>query len=261
LGAQPNDLMMAFFSGTLQAREANLTNLFMAGSRYDEPMPCNAVISLQFLKWDILEEKFNYDLQRHAFFHLCLCGILGAYTHVEAHYQTYGCLFDFNSRLIDFNRKLQRGYYLCSPSESNCHQRVQNERFGNSIIQLCSVFKYGLDRHALQIAIGEIVMGDKFENLTNVGNIVSRSSVINAFNTTKDQLDEETANALVLVAKAVEESGNPAAGVLLNHFNEELSKSNRDNGKLRDLWNGIVSVTPQVAKLTDVASKIKDLFV
>ena len=52
LGARSEDLLLAFFDGVLEAREAGLTNLFMAGSRYDEPTPCTGVISLGFLSWE-----------------------------------------------------------------------------------------------------------------------------------------------------------------------------------------------------------------
>jgi hypothetical protein len=98
--------VIALFDGALTAREAGLSNFFMAGARYDEPTPCTAVVSLRFISWGILEQKFDYDLQRHALLHLILCGLLGAYTHIEAHHETYGCLFDFNARLIDFKSKI-----------------------------------------------------------------------------------------------------------------------------------------------------------
>src|SRR5262249_39274601 len=76
-GAERNDLVIAFFDGVLTAIDAGLSNLFMAGARFDEPTPCTAVISLKFISWGILEQKFDYDLQRHALLHLILCGILG----------------------------------------------------------------------------------------------------------------------------------------------------------------------------------------
>lgn len=259
-GGRPDDLLLTFYDGILEAREAGLTNLFMAGSRYDEPTPCNGVISLQFLSWDILEERFNYDLQRHAFLHLCICGLLGAYTHIHPHRETYGCLFDFNDRLFDFNRKLQRGYYLCSPDENDCHRKVQHERYGNSIIQLCSVLKYGIDKQALQLVIGEIVMGDKFENIKNA-TIVNRSFVVDAFNSVNEQLDEETADALVTIAEAVEQSGNLAAGALFDQFSQELAKPENDKGKLHQFWDGLIAVLPSVATLTNAVAKIGGLFV
>jgi hypothetical protein len=162
LDAEQDDLLVAFYQGLLQAREAGLSNLFLAGARYDEPTPCTAVVSLKFLSWEILEDKFNYDLQRHALLHLLVCSILGAYTHVEAHREAYGCLLDFNGRLSDFNRKLARGYYLCSPDEGDCLRRVQQSKYGNSIIQLCSTLKYKLDENAVRISIGELNMEENY---------------------------------------------------------------------------------------------------
>jgi len=259
LGATPTDLLITFFDGILTAREAGLTNLFMAGSRYDELTPCNAVISLRFLSWGILEERFNYDLQRHAFLHLVICGLLGAYTHLQAHHETFGCLLDFNSRLFDFNRKLQRGYYLCSPDERDCHRKVQAERYGNSILQLCSVLKYDIDQPALQIVIGKLVMGDKFENIQNA-TIINRSLVVEAFNTVKEGLDEATANALVKIAEAVEKSGNHAAGAMFNEFSTEMAKPTRDKGKLRQYWEGLLAILPNLATLAEAAGKVAELF-
>lgn len=259
LGGQSNDLLLTFFDGILEARKEGFSNLFMAGSRYDEPTPCNGVISLKFLSWGVLEERFNYDLQRQAFLHLCICGLLGAYTHLNPHRDTYGCLLDFNDRLFDFNRKLQRGFYLCSPDENDCHRKLERERYGNSIIRLCSVLKRGIDKQALQIVIGEIVMGDKFENIKNA-TIVNRSFVVDAFNATKEQIDKETADALVTIAEAVEQSGNTAAGTLFDSFNQELAKLNHDKGKLKQFWDGLVSVLPSIATLTNAVEKIGSLF-
>jgi hypothetical protein len=162
LGAGQDDLLVAFYDGLVQAREAGLSNLFLAGARYDEPTPCTAVVSLKFLSWEILEEKFNYDVQRHALLHLLVCSILGGYTGIEAHRETFGCLFDFNGKLVDFNRKLVKGYYLCTPNEQDCLRRVQQTKHGNSILQLCSTLKHRHDEQGVRIHIGEIRMEENY---------------------------------------------------------------------------------------------------
>jgi hypothetical protein len=258
-GGASDDLIVAFFDGILTAEEAGLSNLFMAGARYDEPTPCTAVISLRFISWGILEQKFDYELQRHALLHLIVCGLLGAYTHVDAHHETYGCLLDFNARLFDFNRKLQRGYHLCSPAEGGCYEKVQKERYGNSIIQLCSTFKYEINQEKLQVVIGDLVMGDKFDRIQNA-TIINKSTVVNAFNAVQERLDSKTAEALLQVAELIEKSKNPAAASLFDNFNKELVESSQDKTKLKQYWDGLVAVLPSVATLGDAAAKIARLF-
>lgn len=107
--------------------------------------------------------------------------------------------------------------------------------------------------------IGEQIMGDKFENIRNA-TIISRSTVIDAFKVIKEQHDEDTADALATVAKEVENSGNQAAGTLFDSFNNELCAPNPDKSKLKQYWDGLVSVLPSVAQLTDAAVKIGGLF-
>ncbi len=259
LGASPNDLVIALYRGVLEAREAGLTNLFVAGARYDESSPCTAVVSLDFLSWDVLEEKFNYTLRKHALLHLFVCCILGAYTHVNAHASTLGCLFDFDNRLADFNRKLARGYYLCAPHENDCHRKVQSEKYGNSIIQLCSTLKYRTDAKSVQISIGELIMGDSYKDIID-SQIINRSKVVNAFNTIGNEIDEETKTALVELANIVTRSSNAAAGVLFNEFSDQLAKPDRSKNQLSQLWDGLVSVLPDVAKLGGAVAKITAIF-
>jgi hypothetical protein len=181
VGANTDDLIIALFDGMLTAREVGLNNLFMAGARLDEPFPCTAVISMRFISWGVLEKKFDYDLQRHALLHLVVCGLLGAYTTVNAHSETFGCLLDFNASLYDFNRKLQRGYYLCSEKEKGCFRAVSNERLGNSIIQLCSTLKYGLDVAKIQMIVGgnlDMSSGDTI-NISDSTNVSVNSTLTN----------------------------------------------------------------------------------
>jgi hypothetical protein len=140
-GYSTSDFVLAFYNGTLHAADYGLSNLFMAGSNYEEQPSCTGIISLQYLNWSVLEEKYNYELQKHSILHLIICGIIGAYTHLKAHSDTFGCLLDFNNNLASFNKKLQRGYYLCDNNEGNCQAKISNEKFGNSIVRLCNSFK------------------------------------------------------------------------------------------------------------------------
>ena len=44
-GYEKDDLILTFYDGILQASTHGLSNLFCAGSRYDEDYPCTAAIS------------------------------------------------------------------------------------------------------------------------------------------------------------------------------------------------------------------------
>ena len=73
-------------------------------------------------------------------------------------------------------------------------------------------------------------------------------------------MDEETKNALVTIAEFVGKSGNPAAGLLLNEFNQELIKPTDNGGKIHQLWEGLVAVLPDITTLTDAVTKVTCLF-
>ena len=157
-GYEADDLILTFYNGVLQASNHGLSNLFCAGSRFDEQYPCTAVISLKYLGWEVLEEKYNYEVQKHSILHLIICGIIGAYTQLQPH-SDIGCLLDKNMRLSSFNLKLQRGYYLCSINEFGCYNKMQREKYGKAILQLCDRFKVG----NYQTIIKELIIGDKIE--------------------------------------------------------------------------------------------------
>jgi len=105
----------------------------------------------------------------------------------------------------------------------------------------------------------ETVMGDKYGNIIN-STVINRSSLENAFNQIKEQVDEETANALIEVAEIVGQSNNPAAGVLLTSFTEEVKSKEPDKSKLSQYWNGLVTLLPSVATLSTACAKIIPLF-
>ncbi|MEO1802478.1 MAG: hypothetical protein AAFR62_19010 [Cyanobacteria bacterium J06629_2] len=107
--------------------------------------------------------------------------------------------------------------------------------------------------------IESLVMGDKFEKISQ-STIINRSLVENAFNQTKEQIDEDAANALIEIANEVEKSQNAAAGALLNSFMEEFKAQQSDKSKLRQYWNGLVGILPSLATLASASAKIVPLF-
>ncbi|WP_340114869.1 hypothetical protein [Maribellus mangrovi] len=107
--------------------------------------------------------------------------------------------------------------------------------------------------------INNITMGDKFENISN-STIINKSVVDNAFNKVKSVADEETANAIKMIAEKVNESGNVAAVSLFNNFSEEIEKEKPEKSKLEQYWNGLISVLPSITSLVGVAEKVIGLF-
>lgn len=173
------DLVLTFYNGILKATNVGYSNLYCAGSNVTEQYPCTGVISLKYLGWNILEEKYNYEVQKHSILHLIVCGIIGSYTTLTAH-EDVGCLLDFNQQLTSFNLKLQRGYYLCSTTEFGCYENIKKEKYGNSIIRLCEKFK----SNNYQTIINNI-MGDNFQ----VGDITNNSGQINVGKSIKSKTE------------------------------------------------------------------------
>ena len=120
------------------------------------------------MDWEILEEKYSYEVQKHSILHLIIRCIIGAYTHIDIHTKNNGCIMDFNNDLVSFNIALRKGYFLCD--EFNCFHKIKNEKYGNSIIRLCEKFKSG----NYQTIINELIMGDKIK----VGDISHNSGQI-----------------------------------------------------------------------------------
>lgn len=167
-GYESEDLVLTFYNGILKATNHGLSNLFCAGSNIIDKYPCTSVISLKYLDWNVLEEKYNYEVQKHSILHLIVCGIIGSYTTLRPH-TDIGCLLDLNLQLTSFNLKLQKGYYLCSSREFECYDNIRKEKYGNSIIRLCEKFK----QNNYQTVINNI-MGDNIQ----VGNITNNSGQI-----------------------------------------------------------------------------------
>lgn len=230
MGLDVEDLLIAFYDGAITALDQGLANLFIAAANKEDSYPCTAAVSLRFISWGILEQKYDYSLQRHALFHLVMCTLIGSYTKVAAHHQTYGCLLDFNSQLVDFNRKLQMGYYLCSTNQSNCYNAVQSERYGKSIIRLCKVLKEGIDHKKLQIIIQELIMGDKGDtyNVGQAGAVgkYARSDNNNFFQSEQKQTLAEAAAAIQQLLKQLEQT-NPTTteAEKIAYVNDETTPS------------------------------------
>jgi hypothetical protein len=105
----------------------------------------------------------------------------------------------------------------------------------------------------------ELRMGHTFQNISG-STIISDSIVINSLNTIKDA-DPELAAAFEQIAKAVEASNDAAAIATYKELVRESAQSKPDKGKLRQLWDGLVSLAPGVGAVASAVSKITSLFI
>ena len=249
------DLIISFYNGILQATDYGVANLFCAGSRYDERYPCTAVISLKYLEWNVLEEKYNYEVQKHSILHLIVCSIIGSYTHLMTH-NDIGCLMDFNSKLANFNLKLQRGYYLCSEPEFGCYNKIKNEKFGNSIIRICEKFK----NNNYSAIINEIIMGDKIQ----IGNINhNNGKIVIGKNITISDFQEDKriiANKIDELIKIIRQENIPEENKqsLITNFDkikeEIIDEENPDKSRITK-WLTNTKKTIETIVLTHEASQ------
>lgn len=106
---------------------------------------------------------------------------------------------------------------------------------------------------------GEVVMGDKFENIRDA-TIINKSVVENSFNKIRAEQGEEVASALKAIAGFIERSGNKEAGELFDRFNEELNKPEPKKSVLKSVWAGIEKAIPVATALAEPVAKLATLF-
>lgn len=107
--------------------------------------------------------------------------------------------------------------------------------------------------------VGEQIIGDKFENISN-STIVNRSLLSNALNNIFEKYGDEVKNALEELSKYIEHSRNTESAELLNGFNQELNNKEQNKTVLKTLWDGLVNSLPDAAKVTAAIATISKLF-
>lgn len=105
----------------------------------------------------------------------------------------------------------------------------------------------------------EIVMGDKFENISG-STIINRPNLSKSLNKVQESFGKDVATAIDEVGKILEKEGNEDAVELLNAFTEETAKENPSKPLLNSFWNGITSALPTIDKSIDLVGKITSLF-
>lgn len=121
-----------------------------------------------------------------------------------------------------------------------------------------SVHIFDESSSAIVTAGGQAVMGDNFSSISD-STIVNRSLIANSLNRLHEQGDGETAEALRLLADAVEESGNQEAAECLDSLNEELAKPESRKSVMRAMWDRIIVLLPHVASATVITTGIGNL--
>lgn len=108
----------------------------------------------------------------------------------------------------------------------------------------------------------KVTMGDKIKiGDVSGGSVVNvKSKVENSYNKVKSMAGGDTADALMEVARIVEDSQNRAAVRLLQDFQEELDKKKPNKRDLRSLWEGLVSLLPALGAASNLAERIAKLF-
>lgn len=113
--------------------------------------------------------------------------------------------------------------------------------------------------HGAGTVIEEYIVGDKFENISN-STIVNRSRVERAFNKTEERLGDDIASAILEIAQYVDQSGNSAAGAVFDQFVQEAGEDKPDKSKLRQYWDGLIAIIPDIVKLAGAGAAIASLF-
>ncbi len=110
-----------------------------------------------------------------------------------------------------------------------------------------------------EIIIGEKVMGDKFENVSD-STIINRSLLSNALNRVTLQYGDDVKNALDELSKYIESTGEVESADLFDGFNKELGNEEANKSVLKALWEGLVSKLPDAAKITTAIATISKIF-
>lgn len=156
--------------------------------------------------------------------------------------------------LNDFDEHYQ---HFENPVEFSLRQLFNNKIDRKRLIAYKKHYKFNVNIE--NVNIGKIVMGDIFENIRD-STIVNRSIVEKSFNKVREEIDQDTAMALLRVAEEIAKSGNPEAAELFEGFNEELQKPEPRGSVLKSIWDGIEKALPTIVQLTDVVTRISKLF-
>lgn len=107
--------------------------------------------------------------------------------------------------------------------------------------------------------VGEQIMGDKFENISN-STVINKSLLSNTLNTISSLYGNEVKKALDEISHHIENSEDKESAELLNGFNQEINNEKQNKTVLKTLWNGLVSSLPDAAKVSTAIATISKIF-
>ncbi|SCG77819.1 hypothetical protein [Micromonospora inositola] len=107
--------------------------------------------------------------------------------------------------------------------------------------------------------IGELVLGDRFQNIGSGATIINRSLISNALNRVVTTAGNDAAEALKVVTEHVQQSGNTEAAENLEGLLEEVERDQPRRSRMSAFWDAIIKALPSVAQLGEASAKIVEL--
>jgi hypothetical protein len=104
------------------------------------------------------------------------------------------------------------------------------------------------------------IMGDHFDKIGAGAAIVNRSTLTGSLNRVHYPADDAVVQALQVVAKFIEDSGNQGAAENFDALSEELGKPQPKKALLQSYWNGILLALPGLAEIATIADSVAKLF-
>lgn len=227
---QENDLLICFYSGILKASSHNLTNLFVSGTKEKEINPCIAIISLNYLRWDILVKENDYKFQISSILHIIMSTIISAYTSLHPHNETHACLMDYNGTLASFNQKIKANFYLCGRKEEGCLSKIEKEPIYEHILKLCEVFRTRF-RYEVNESSEETKINFNIEGFDNKDIIDAEIALRYIINTT---IDNETRQGSMLFLLQL--------GRIKNEFSQGIITYDTYSSNYNRILHGIVEI-------------------
>ena len=107
-----------------------------------------------------------------------------------------------------------------------------------------------IDNSTRKVVKGDEVAGDKFDNIKlKNSQFVSRSPNAIVSNTIHDLYGEAVAKAIDDLARHIEEHNDPGSAALLDKIREEITGKSVSKPKVAALWNSLVTILPEAAKV------------
>lgn len=120
----------------------------------------------------------------------------------------------------------------------------------NTVTKIVQKFQY----------VGEQIMGDKFENISN-STIVNRSILDNALNNLTSEYDDEFKKALKDVADHIDSMKDTKLAGIFDGMSKELNSNQPNKSILTALWDGLVKALPDTAKIATSIATISKVLV